>query len=102
MSIPQYSQCGALVQERAFPNVPTMALTATATSNVKQDIQRSLHISGACAQFQVAPHTPLQMLADVRRQATNLPTLHAAGTSLNFGLGHFSNTRSAVLYSTDS
>lgn len=44
-------QC-LLMQDESFRNVPTVALTATATEKVKADIQRSLCIPD-CSHFQV-------------------------------------------------
>jgi bloom syndrome protein len=52
---PDYKELGSLRQK--FPNVPVMALTATATENVKMDVVHQLHMQG-CQMYKQSFNRP--------------------------------------------
>ena len=53
------------VQAKAFQGVPVLALTATATDKVKDDVTKILRISG-CPVFNVSPHLPHDMIFSLK------------------------------------
>ena len=54
-----------------FQSVPVLALTATATDKVKEDVSKILRISG-CPVFNVSPQLPHDALPDVFPQVSHL------------------------------
>jgi RecQ family ATP-dependent DNA helicase len=68
---PDYKQIGA-VRIKRFPNVPVMALTATATATVKKDITKSLLLRQP-AQFQVSFFRPNLTLKVIQKDYSKVP-----------------------------
>ena len=70
------------MQAKAFQSVPVLALTATATDKVKEDVSKILRISG-CPVFNVSPQLPHDALPDVFPQVSHLLEFAEFTRSLN-------------------
>ncbi|KAF2835866.1 ATP-dependent DNA helicase, partial [Patellaria atrata CBS 101060] len=76
---PDYKALGGVRQQ--FPGVPVMALTATATENVKIDVMHNLHISG-CKVFNQSFNRP-NLSYEVRQKGKGKSDLESIAEIIN-------------------
>lgn len=87
---PDYKQLGETRQQ--FPGVPVMALTATATENVKVDVIHNLGITG-CAVFTQSFNRP-NLAYEVRPKGVAKNNLESIATTINT----FYKNQSGIVY----